>query len=152
MHHAPPTFIWVALLGVVATTVGIDVLSVLLHSSWIVPLGILLGAVLTLIVLLLGPWKTALWEAVRGTAQEFSRGEAAWSFVSSGIPVGFLGYFLGTREMGDICAQQVSCSVGVLFGLTVLGLFLSFLTLSWLFVGLLAWERLRRRDSSPESR
>jgi hypothetical protein len=57
MQHAPPTFVRVTLLGVVATAAGIDLFSMMLHSSWVLPLGILLGSALTLIVLLLGPRK-----------------------------------------------------------------------------------------------
>jgi hypothetical protein len=81
-----------------------------------------------------------------------SRGEAAWSFVGGGILLGFLGYLLGTHGFDIIRARQVSCSVGELFSLTVLRLFLSFLALGWLLVALLAWERLCRRDRSFESR
>ena len=152
MHHAPPTFIRAALAGIVVTASAIITLSALLHSSWIVPLGSLVGALLSLAVAFWGPWKPPLREAVHEIGQQAPRGETIFGAVSGALLLAFLTIVMGTHTIGGICVQQAKCNAGELLNLTPLALFLPFFILTWLFTTLLAWEQLRRRGGARPKR
>lgn len=144
MPHAPSTFIRAALLGVLGTAGAIDLVSVIVRSSWVLPLGSLLGALVTITMLLWGPWKISAREAIRGIGQDMSRGGAVISFALGGLLVCVFSFLTGTLEIRGICTRQANCGPDDWFNLTVFGLFFTFLALSWLFVALTAWERLHR--------
>lgn len=151
MSHASPTSIRrTSLIGMAATAVAIDTLSVVLRSPLILPLGSLTGAVLTMILLLWGPQKAVMRGAIRSAGQEISRGLAVFSFAGGSILLGFVMYHLSTHTLGGICAQQAACSVGDLFSLTILGIFLTSIMWGWLVFPLLLWERLRRPEGPSQ--
>ena len=60
MRHAPPTFMRAALASIVVTAAAIDALSALLHSSWVLPIGSLAGALISLGNSILGTLETVV--------------------------------------------------------------------------------------------
>ena len=152
MRHAPPTFMRAALASIVVTAAAIDALSALLHSSWVLPLGSLAGALISLGIVFWGPWKPSLREVVRKIGQDAASGETIFIAVSGALLLGFLTIHMGTHRIGGICVQPASCDAGELLNLTPFALFLPFIMLAWLYTTLLALEQLRRRGGAQPRR
>ncbi len=145
-HASPPSLRRTSLIGMAATAVAIDGLSVVLRSPLLLPLGSLTGALLTMIFLRWGPQKAITRGAIHGVGQEIPRGPVIITFAGGGILLGALYYHLSAYPLGNICAQQTTCSMGDLLSLTMLGFFLTFFAWGWLISPLVLWEQVRRPE------
>lgn len=148
-------FIRAALIGPAATAIGVIGISRIVHSAWILPLGSLLGGLLTTLVLLLGPWGTQLRPALRITAQRGSRSEAVVTFVAASLLLGIVCYLQGTQYKHASCVQQANCTVDELFSLTIAALGETFWALMCALLAVGVWYRLRHpvnRERLDENR
>lgn len=140
------------LVGPVATTIGINAVARVVHSAWILPLGSLLGGVLTTLVLLGGPWGARLRPVLHVTAQRTSRGGSVATFAAATILFGIIGFLQGTQYKHPSCVQQANCTPYDIFSLTVFALFLTFWAFTCAMLATQVWYRLRppitRREES----
>jgi hypothetical protein len=142
MSRLPSAFLRAALIGPAATAICINIIARIVRSAWVLPLGCLLGGVLTTLVLLGGPWGTWLKPALRITAQRGSRSEAVATFLAASLLFGIIGYLQGTQYKQVSCVKQPNCTADEIFSLTVLALGETFWALLWALLAVRVWYRL----------
>lgn len=150
MSQIPSAFLRAALIGPFATAICIVGISHIIHSAWVLPLGSLLGGLLTTLVLLWGPWRTQLRSALRITAQRTSRSSTIATLLAGSVLVGIIYYLQGTQYKHASCVQQANCTADDLFSLAMAALGETFLALLCVLSAVQVWYRLRppivRRD------
>ena len=133
------------LIGPSASAICIVGISRFVHSAWVLPLGSLLGGLLTTLVLLWGPWGKRLRPALHITAQRGSHGEAIATFLAGSLLIGIIFYLEGTQYKHASCVQQANCTGDDLFDLMVAALVETFWAFVCVVLAVGLWYRLRYR-------
>ena len=131
------------LIGPAATAIGINGIAHIVHSAWVLPLGSLVGGLLTTLVLLWGPWGARLRPVLRVAAQRTSRSASVTTFVVGTLLFGIICFLQGTQYKHASCVQQANCTAYDIFSLTVFALFLTFWAFLCAMLATQVWYRLR---------